>query len=170
MSQSSPALKEAFLQLLREQERLLYKVCGYYATHPEDKKDLYQEIVLQCWHAFPRFRSEARASTWLYRIALNTAITHKRKEHKRIRPVITEQEFDVPEDLFSRADQEQYTLMQQMISALPPLERALLLLYFEDRPYTEIAEIMGISVSNVGTRLARIREKLKRNAQTISQS
>jgi len=170
MSSSSPVLKEAFLQLLREYERLLYKVCGYYATNPEDKKDLYQEIVLQCWHAFPRFRAEAQASTWLYRIALNTAITHKRKENKRIPTVYTEKEFDVPEQLFSRADQEQYALMQRLIQELPSLEKALVLLYFEDRPHAEIAEIMGISVSNVGTRLARIREKLKRNAQNIHQA
>lgn len=157
--------KELFVQLIREHEKLLFKVCHCYTATVDDCNDLYQEMVLQCWKAWPRFNHTAKVSTWLYRIALNTAITHKRKEGRRIplSGVDTAELVHIPEADYG--NNEQLRQLQQLISTLPALERALLLLYFEDRPHVEIAEIMGISVANVATRLARIRTRLKQQVR-----
>lgn len=150
---------QAFTDMLRQYEALIYKVCNLYADDTEDKKDLFQEIVLQAWTAYPRFRKESAISTWLYRIALNTAITRKRRERKHA----TLPEADI-EDKFDLAYTEEYKILHRMIGTLPPLDKALVLLYMEDRSHQEIADIMGISISNVGTRLGRIKEKLRKQA------
>ncbi|MBS1779604.1 MAG: RNA polymerase sigma factor [Bacteroidetes bacterium] len=155
--------KEEFLAVLRQFESLIYKVCNMYASNTEDLKDLFQEIILQAWTAYPRFRGESAVSTWLYRVALNTAITHKRKQKNR--PDTTG---SLPADLEDNTHPiltEEYKIMQQLIGLLPPLDKALVLLYMEDRSHAEIAEIMGISISNVGTKIARIKERLRKKAE-----
>jgi RNA polymerase sigma factor (sigma-70 family) len=158
---------KAFTQLIQQYERLVYKVCNVYAPDAEDVKDLFQEIVLQAWLAYPRFRQDAHGSTWLYRIALNTAISHKRKTGKAVF-------VELPGFLEHRADEpathghaEGYTLLRQMIAGLPPLDKALVLLYLEDRSYQEMAEILGITASNAGTKLGRIKERLRKTAQQL---
>jgi RNA polymerase sigma-70 factor (ECF subfamily) len=155
---------EQFLVLIREQERLIYKVCSIYSTDTEDRKDLFQEIILQAWTAFPRFQNASKISTWLYRVALNTAINHERKSKKKLTIPFPGLLNNI-EDRLTPGYVEEYKILQQLIATLPALEKALILLYFEDRPHQEIAEIMGISVSNVGTRLGRIKDKLKKLAQ-----
>lgn len=155
--------------MIRENEKLIFKISHCYAAGTADREDLYQEIVLQCWKAWPRFCGLSKEGTWLYRIALNTAITHQRKESRRPRVSGLDMPLalQTPDD-HTGIDQEQAMLMYRMIAGMLPLERALLLLYFEDRPHAEIAEIMGISVSNVATRLGRIRNKLKQQAALSS--
>ena len=149
-----------FIDTIREHERLIYKVCSVYAESADDRNDLYQDIVLQAWRAWPNFRGEAKVSTWLYRIALNTAINHKRK------PVVKAQYEETilmnVADPMERADHDKYKQLHAAIGKLNQLERALILLYLEDKSHQEIAEIMGISVSNVGTGLSRIRDKMKK--------
>ncbi len=155
---------DEFIQLIKEQEKLVYKICHVYAAQPEDRKDLFQEIVIQAWTAYPRFSKQSKASTWLYRVALNTAINHKRKNTRH--PATTG--MDWLHDQYAEpamAADNKYKLMHELISSLPPMEKALVLLYLEDSSHHEIAEIMGISVSNVGTRIMRIKEKLKKQAQ-----
>jgi RNA polymerase sigma-70 factor, ECF subfamily len=161
-------LKESFIRMIREYDKLIFKVCHCYARDHADREDMYQEIILQCWKAYPQFNGRSKESTWLYRISLNTAITHQRKALRRV-PLkdVGLQELDGIREDGGGAEQEQLQLMYRMIAALPELERALLLLYFEDRPHTEIAEIMGISAGNVATRLGRIRNKLKQQVNTI---
>ncbi|MBS1771363.1 MAG: RNA polymerase sigma factor [Bacteroidetes bacterium] len=158
-------IKQEFTTVLQAHERLVYKVCNIYASGAEDIKDLFQEIVLQAWKAYPNFRREASVSTWLYRVALNTAITHKRKQKKDNTITVG----DFPEmniaDKMQQPYAEEYKILMSLISSLPPLEKALVLLYLEDRPHQEIADIIGISLSNVGTKLGRIKEKLKKQAQ-----
>lgn len=140
-------------------------MCHAYATDTEDIRDLFQEIVLQAWSGFKRYRGESSISTWLYRVALNTAIVHKRKQAKQ-RSVTSTDVFTIDiADKLPAAYAEEYKLLQQMIHALPPLDKALILLYLDDRPHTEIADILGISVSNVGTKLGRIKDKLKQQAK-----
>jgi RNA polymerase sigma factor (sigma-70 family) len=159
--QASAEFSDAFIRLVREHERLIQKVAGLYASDAEDRKDLAGEIVLQLWRAFPRFRGTAKESTWLYRVALNTAITRQRSDQRK--PPLSfgdELVINIP-DIVDTADAE-IRRMHAAIAALPQLERALTLLHLEDRSHAEIAEIMGISVSNVGTRLSRIREKLRK--------
>lgn len=158
-------ITETFINIIREHERLIYKVCSLYTTGSEDKNDLYQEIILQAWKAYPRFKGQAKVSTWLYRVALNTAISTTRK--KRIKHHYEEHILlNFPDPM--TGDDEQYKLLYNAISLLPELERALVLLYLEDKAYSEIAEIMGISVSNVGTKLARIKEKMKKIIQPLT--
>lgn len=159
----------SFTQLIQQYERLVYKVCNIYAPDAEDSKDLFQEIVVQAWLAYPRFRQEAGASTWLYRIALNTAISHKRKTQKAVfvqLPGFLDQYADEPVPAYA----EEYKLLLQMIAGLQPLDKALVLLYLEDRSYQEMAEILGITASNAGTRLGRIRERMKKTAQQLLQN
>lgn len=156
-----------FTQLLREHERLVYKVSGLYTTDAEDRKDLFQEIVLQAWMSYPKFNREAKVSTWLYRVALNTAISHKRKQHKHIKGAEDLLPALHAEDTKHIEYSEEYKIMQRLIAELPSLEKALVLLYLEDHSYREIADILGVSESNVGTRLNRVKEKMKRQARTL---
>lgn len=149
-----------FIELIREHERLIYKVCSVYAVGADDKKDLYQDIVLQAWRSWPKFRAEAKVSTWLYRIALNTAISRKRKPS--VKPHYGENILLNIADPADNAEGEAYKQLYAAIGKLHDLERALILLYLEDKDHKEIAEIMGISVSNVGTRLSRTKEKMKK--------
>jgi RNA polymerase sigma-70 factor (ECF subfamily) len=162
----NPGLEDAFVSLIRQHERLIHKVSGLYAANAEDRKDLAGEIILQLWRAFPRYAGAATESTWLYRVALNTALTRQRNERRRPTPSFGEDLLlnlaDTP-----ASDEAHFKMLHQVIGQLPQLERALVLLYLEDRSYAEIAEIMGISVSNVGTRLGRIKEKLKKMMTTV---
>jgi RNA polymerase sigma-70 factor (ECF subfamily) len=159
-----------FMALIKQYERLIHKVCNLYvADNKEDYKDLYQEIVLQTWTAFPKFNHEAKVSTWLYRIALNTAISYKRSTKTKIATVLFDADFIQIADI-ALSTNEEYLLLWQLIRQLPQLERALILLYLENNSYEEIAVIMGLTVTNVGTRLARIKDKLKKQAQQAQQS
>jgi RNA polymerase sigma-70 factor (ECF subfamily) len=151
--------------MIQANERLVYKVCNLYAVDTEDTKDLFQEIVLQAWSAYPRFRHESGISTWLYRVALNTAITHKRKHNKNRAVTVPDFPEHHIEDRMQPPYAEEYKILQRLIGTLPPLDKALVLLYMEDRPHQEIADILGISLSNVGTKLGRIKDKLKKQAQ-----
>lgn len=162
--QADKQMTEAFIQIIREHERLIYKVCSLY-TNNEDKSDLYQEIILQAWRAYPQFKGQAKVSTWLYKIALNTAISINRK--KRVKQHYEESILlNFPDPM--SGDDEQYKILYKVISQLPELERALVLLYLEDRSHSEIAEIMGISVSNVATKLSRIKDKMKKIIQPLT--
>lgn len=159
----------AFVQMIQLHQKLVYKVCSIYATGNEEREDLAQEIILQAWKSYARFKGNSTISTWLYKVSLNTAINYKRKQNRSPQIVYPEQLLYHPEEILSDANQEEYRLLQQMISGLPPLEKALILLYLEDKTYNEIAEIMGISASNAGTRLNRIKEKLKEQAKQLTQ-
>ncbi|MCW3121390.1 MAG: polymerase, sigma-24 subunit, subfamily [Flavipsychrobacter sp.] len=162
-------LTHDFTELIKQHERIIHKVCNLYIiNNPEDYKDLYQEIILQTWTAFPKFKHDAKVSTWLYRIALNTAISHKRSGSRKISAVPFDADLAQVADGKDSADDE-YLLLWQLIRQLPQLEKALILLYLEDNSYEEIAAIMGLTVTNTGTRLGRIKEKLKKQAQTIQQ-
>ena len=149
-----------FMSVLREYERVIYKVCYLYTTPNATLSDLYQEVVLNIWKAFPKFRKECKVSTWIYRIALNTCISFIRKE-KNIPEIVTlTQEADRSEE----DDETQAMLRQlyQMINRLGQLEKSIILLYLEEKSYEEISEITGLTVTNVATKLNRIKDKLKK--------
>jgi len=166
MAPPSP-LTAPFILLIQQHERIIHKVCRIYtASHPEDHQDLFQDIVLQAWKSFPQFNHQSNVSTWLYRVALNTAISGQRKG--KARPQSFQDEAllaNLPDTTSEGPDQSQ--VLYQAISHLPVLDRALVLLYLEDKSGSEIAEIMGISVSNVRTRIGRIKDKLKQLAQPM---
>ncbi|WKS95555.1 RNA polymerase sigma factor [Riemerella columbina] len=158
----SARLEADFVQLLKEHQRLVHKVCRIYTDHPEDHEDLFQDIVMQLWHAYPQFRAEAKFSTWAYRVALNTAMTLHRKKSKQPR-IDTEKEIH---HLFSKADQnhdenEKIDALYQAIHLLSDIEKALIMLFLEDHSYREIGNILGISEGNARIKMMRTREKLK---------
>ena len=146
-----------FMEMIRQNEGVIYKVASFYADREQPLGDLYQEIVLNLWKGFPSFRGDSRYSTWIYRIALNTCVSFYRKSQRRISYVDVSE--DVPETV---TNNEQLQELYNLINKLGKIERALVLLYLDDKSYKEIAEITDISVTNVATKLSRIKEKLKR--------
>ena len=150
-----------FLQIIRESERIIYKICYMYTSPQASLNDLYQEVVLNLWKAFPKFRHECKTSTWLYRIALNTCISYFRKEKNapQIVTLTTEAEI-LPNE--KDPTQEMLRQMYQMINHLGQLDKSIILLYLEDKSYSEMAEITGLSVTNIATKLNRIKDKLKK--------
>lgn len=152
----------SFEMLIEQHKGILYKVAGIYCKHPEDRKDLVQEIIIQLWQSWHRYNAAYSLSTWMYRIALNTAISFYRKDSRRKQSSLPLQEdiLQFTEEPEPETEQ-QLNLLQQFIAGLRELDRALILLYLEEKPYREIATILGMSESNVATRVGRIKEKLK---------
>lgn len=162
-----------FIGLIREHHNIIVRIAGYYESDPHRQEDLYQEIVYQLWSSFSDFRGEAKFSTWLYRVAVNTSISHLRKKNRR--PVWKfwqdghrEPTADGKPDPLVHNEQKQ--LLYEHIAELDELDRTLVLLYLEDLEYQTIAEITGLSPSNVGVRLHRIRKKLKTMIQQTTAS
>ncbi|WP_430897008.1 MULTISPECIES: RNA polymerase sigma factor [unclassified Paraflavitalea] len=159
-----------FIELIENHKGILYKIANSYCKEAEDRSDLYQEMVLRLWQGFPTYNPEFKLSTWIYRISLNTAITHYRKDKVRnkhistIDPILVEPPITAPN--FEQS--QQYQLLQQFIYELRELDKALLLLYLEDKPYREIADILGISETNVGTKLGRLKNHLKQRFERIN--
>jgi RNA polymerase sigma-70 factor (ECF subfamily) len=147
-----------FIQMIHENERIIYKVCSLYVSGDFPMEDLYQEVVINLWKAFPRFRGESSYSTYVYRVALNTCISGIRRESRRGRKVplafLEEPAFE-PDNM-----EENLREMYLLIRRLKKMDRSLILLWLEERPYQEIAEITGLSLCNVATKLKRIKEKL----------
>ena len=138
------------MSVIREYERVIYKVCYLYTTPNATLSDLYQEVVLNIWKAFPKFRKECKVSTWIYRIALNTCISFIRKE-KNIPEIVTSHRKPTAA---KRTDETQAMLRQlyRMINRLGQLEKSIILLYLEEKSYEEISEITGLTVTNVATK------------------
>lgn len=152
-------MKSEFIDILNNHRGLIYKVCNLYCSDPEDRKDLFQEIVLQIWKSRDSFRRESKLSTWMYRIALNTAITHFRKE-KRLVNAISIEGIEIPDIHDGGEKEESLKLLFTAIEQLDRVDKSLILLYLEEKSYEEISEITGLSKSNVGVRLSRIKVKL----------
>ena len=153
-------IEKAFIELIRQNERLIYKVCSVYASDEFPIADLYQEVVYNLWKSFPKFRHESSLSTWMYRVALNTCITGMRKASKRpLRLVNLDLAEHLPEP---ESMEENIREMYQLIHQLKTLERAIILLWLEEKSYREIADITGLTVNNTAIRLKRIKEKLKK--------
>ncbi|MCE5225563.1 MAG: sigma-70 family RNA polymerase sigma factor [Porphyromonadaceae bacterium] len=151
-------LEKAFIGMIQQNERVIYKVCSFYISEDSTLGDLYQDVVSNLWVAYPKFRNESAVSTWIYRIALNTCISGIRKEMRKPQRVSFSQLSDVfeqPEDM-SAEIKELYRLIHQ----LKIVERAIILLYLEEKSYQQIADIVGLTVSNVAVKLKRIKEKL----------
>ena len=153
-------LEKEFLEMIAAQQRTAFKVCYIYAKDQDDLNDLFQEVVLNLWKSFPRYRGDSKISTWVYRIAMNTCITFLRRSSSR--PQTIPLTLDVVSQL---ADEEsragQLKELYRLINQLGKLERALILLWLEERSYQEMADILGISKANVAVKLNRTKEKLK---------
>jgi RNA polymerase sigma-70 factor (ECF subfamily) len=151
----------AFVEIIQQNEALVYKVTKMFANGKEDGQDLYQEIVYQLWKSFGTFRHESKITTWMYRIALNTAVTfsHKEKRHKNRVPV-DETLLNTPA-INDALKEERTTLLYTQLRRLDTIEKGIILLYLDGKTYEEIAAITGFSATNVGTRLGRIKQKIK---------
>jgi RNA polymerase sigma-70 factor (ECF subfamily) len=155
----------AFVDLVYEHQGILRRICSVYASSPEDREDLYQEILMQSWRSFASFNGRSQFSTWLYRVALNTALLRRRREAGKLAIASeTGMSVDIAMDDRSERDSEVASL-QQCIQELPALNRAIILLHLERRSYAEIAEITGLSRANVSVRLVRIKDELRQLLQ-----
>ena len=155
-----------FSELLQRHAGIVFKVANTYARGSDDRADLAQEIAAQLWRAFPKYDS-ARSSvtTWMYRIALNVAISYVRSNSVRLRHDAVPLDAQLHDIADANADdpetEQQLRLLQKFIAEQPPLDRALLLLYLEERGQGEIAEILGISESNVSTKIGRLKQRIR---------
>ncbi|MCX7637567.1 MAG: RNA polymerase sigma factor [Cyclobacteriaceae bacterium] len=151
-----------FIELINQHQGLIHKVCIMYETDREAREDLFQEIVLQLWKSFPTFRGDAKITTWMYRIALNTAISGLRKQNRSIQTQdLSEYHFNLSEPE-SDNKEEDFERLQWAIRQLSEIERAMIMMALDEVPYEEIAETMGITQNNVRVRMNRIREKLRK--------
>jgi RNA polymerase sigma-70 factor (ECF subfamily) len=152
--------RQALFQTKIEQhQKILFKVVGTYAWQPEDQQDLAQEILIQLWQAFPKYDQNRVFSTWMYQVALNTAISWSRKAQVRNRHTTTVE--NITEIPAERQDHLDSQALYQLIHSLDELSRALLMLYIEERSHAEIGEILGISPANVATKISRLKERLR---------
>lgn len=159
---------DIFLAVVDTYKGLIYKVANSYCNDAESRKDLVQEIIVQLWRSFDRYDSQYKQSTWIYRISLNVAISFYRKETRR-----KEISNPIPDGILSLAETNQASetesnleLLQQFISELKELDKALMLLYLDEKSYKEISEIIGITETNVATKIGRIKIMLKQKFST----
>lgn len=154
--------EKTFVEFFKPNQRLIHKICRIYTNNAEDHEDLFQEITIQLWKSFPGFKGEAKFSTWMYRVALNTAITLFRKPKKNDSQAVDidvsslKMEYEDYED-----DEHKLKKMYQAIYELSDVEKALIMMYLEDKPYREIGEILGITEGNARVKMNRAKNNLK---------
>lgn len=158
--------EKQFEYYIKEHELLLHKICGIYAFAGADRQDLFQEMVIQLWKAFPNFRGESKFSTWLYRVAINTAITGLRKK----KDFITLYEpanlpIQLSDENRSTEEEERTQQLYAAIEQLNPIEKSIVLLYMEEKSYEEMEDILGISQGNLRVKMSRVKEKLRQLAK-----
>jgi RNA polymerase sigma-70 factor (ECF subfamily) len=155
--------EKRFINLITEHQGLIYKVCIMYENDQDARNDLFQEIVLQLWKSFSTFRGEAKITTWMYRIALNTAISGYRKQTRNlITEDLQDMHFNISEHTTADDREEDIQKLQWAIRQLSEIERAMIMMALEEVPYDEIAETIGITQNNVRVRMNRIREKIRK--------
>jgi len=155
-------LEHKFVTELENNQNIVHKVCSLYTNNRDAHNDLFQEITIQLWKAYPKFRGESKFSTWMYRVALNTAITLYRKSRKKV----ATQDYDsvifkIKAHEYDPTEEQQLALMYKAIKQLGDIDKALVFLYLEDKNYSEIAETMGISEVNARVKMNRVKTKLK---------
>ncbi len=162
--------KQAFEQLLQQHQKIVYKVVNTYCWHNDDRADLAQEITIQLWRAFFTYDGKRNFSTWMYRIALNVAISSVRQKKNSLQYSVPldESHHNIEADITDSKDQERINCLQRFIAQLDTLNRALMLLYLEDHSYREIAEIVGISETNVATKISRLKQRIRDDINTHS--
>lgn len=155
--------KDKFISVVKDNQNLIYKICYSYCSNPENRKDLQQEILMQLWNSFSKFDGRVKISTWIYRIALNTAITYYRNDRKYNDKKVTIDGSIISLSYFESdsAQDEHIATLYHFIERLDEMDKALILLYLDDNKYKEIADILGISETNVATKISRIKKSLK---------
>ena len=166
---NSSATEEKFRLLIDQHKGIIYKVSSSYCRNAEDRKDLVQEIIIQLWISFGKYDSRYKWSTWIYRIALNVSIAFYRKEKRRRHSIspLSDNLLDVIKDKEQERLEADIALLYEFIDRLKKLDKALMILYLDNHSYREIADILGITETNVATKLNRIKKKLKHQFSTI---
>jgi len=161
--------KDRFIQILKENKWVLYKVISLYCKDLEDRKDLEQEILIQLWKSIESYNGQYKISTWIYKVAMNVAISFYRsnKTRKSNTDSITESIFQVQTEISEPLDEER-KFLNDFINQLDEFNREILILYMDDHSYKEIADIVGITESNVGTKINRIKKKLQENYEKLN--
>ena len=158
-----------FLSIIETNKGLIYKVANLYCKDAEDREDLVQDIILKLWKSFDSYNEQFKHSTWIYRIALNTAISFYRKEklRKKVATPFSEGIFNIGYFEDSKVTERKTVFLNQFISELKELEKALMLLYLEEKSHKEMAEIIGITETNVATKIGRIKTLLKQKFSQV---
>jgi RNA polymerase sigma-70 factor (ECF subfamily) len=158
------AAQHEFVRRIDRNRAILFKVAAAYCRNRSDREDLVQEIIAQMWRSYDRFDERSSFSTWMYRVAVNVAISFLRSETRaRRHDVVADDALleAIPAPHSSEAD-DRLSVLHDLVAGLDPLNRALMILYLDDRPYSEIAAILGITETNVGTKIGRIKQRFKR--------
>ena len=161
---------DTFSNLIEEHKGILYKVANAYCQDETDRQDVIQEIIIQLWRSVDRYDQQYRMSTWIYRIALNVAISFYRRESRRKASVtpLTDTILEVVDPDEPAPQRENIRLLHRWISQLPELDRALMILYLDEKSYQEMGEVLGITETNVATKISRIKQKLKKQFSTLT--
>ena len=155
-------MEKEFLQIITENQGIIHKVCSIYCDLEEDRRDLFQEILVQLWKSYPSFRSESKFSTWMYRVALNTAITSFKKDKRQPdKSGISYENMQLVEEMYDTRTEDQIKMLNNAVAQLTGIEKSIILLFLEDKKYEEIADITGITQNYVRVKMNRIKKKLK---------
>jgi len=160
-------ITKEFTELIKDNQGILFKVSSMYCTDIACREDLVQEILLQLWRSFPSFDKTRKYTTWMYRIALNTAISQWRKDKTKKEIATDELPVTVTDDDINNEKSEKVRILNLAINRLNKAEKSIIILYMDDYPYDEISEITGISVSNVGVKINRIKKKLQHHLKEL---
>ena len=158
--------EKAFIDTLDQHQKIVHKVCLMYTENAEDHHDLFQEIVLQLWKGYSNYRGEAKLSTWIYKVSLYTALGILKKQKKSKQAVEVFSEELVSLQYKEEPEENRLDMLQQHISSLDPVDKAIIMLYLEEKSYREIAEIIGITENHVGVKVNRIKTKLRKSVST----
>jgi len=155
--------EQEFVTLVEVHQNVIHKICRLYTKSSAEHKDLFQEITIQLWSAYPKFRGEAKFSTWMYRVGINTAISLYRKSKRKIQSFsFDDVAFKIPQDdSYDDTEDQQLSAIYHAVKQLNDVDKALVFLYLEDKSYKEISETMGISEVNARVRMNRVKKKLK---------
>ena len=156
-------LEHRFVKLLEANQNIVHKICRLYTNDKDAHDDLFQEITIQLWRAFPKFRGDSKFSTWMYRVSLNTAITLYRKSKRQIDTQDFESlSFKIKSEEYDDTTEQQLKLMYDAVKKLNDIDKALVFLYLEDKSYREISETLGITEVNARVKMNRAKEKLRK--------
>lgn len=161
-TKNNEILRENFFEIINKHTGIVYKVANAYCDNYDDQQDLVQEIIIQIWGSFEKYDPNYKSSTWIYRIALNVAISQYRKSITRKKHTIPMEDRFANIEIKAEDKEEELQMLQDFIQLLDPLNRALMIMYLDGNTHEEIANVLNISQSNVGTKISRVKEKLKK--------
>lgn len=159
-------LEEQFVSIFESNIGIILKIARAYSRTIHDREDLINDIALELWKAFPNFRGDSKISTWIYRIALNVSMNYKRKKRPNLLFFSESNQFEISDWLYDKEDSEQSDLLYDCIDELNEINKAIIILYLDGNSHEEISKITGISKTNVGTRISRIKDQIKKIVNT----